>query len=131
MDVVVKGERAVVGDCVLLSCGDSERMMRVRDVDGCQIRLDGVVKSVKRDWCKVLVQAEERGRITYSLMHTRLSNVELTERVHVWSKVNAKGIDRVRNTGTEECEYWAPLGESSFQGYPNGGVRRVEDHLNG
>ena len=44
MDVVVKGERAVVGDCVLLSCGDSERMMRVRDVDGCQIRLNGVVR---------------------------------------------------------------------------------------
>ena len=51
MDVVVKGERAVAGDCVLLSCGDSERIMRVRDVDGCQTRLDGVVKSVERDWC--------------------------------------------------------------------------------
>ena len=61
MDVVVKGERAVVGDYVLLSCGDSERILRVRDVDGCQIRLDGVVKSVERDWCKVLVQAEGCG----------------------------------------------------------------------
>ena len=114
MDVVVKGERAVAGDCVLLGCGDSERIMRARDVDGSQIRLDGVVKSVERDWCKVLVQAEERGRITYSLMHTRLRDVEITERVHVWSKVNAKGIDRVRNTGTEECDFWAPLRESSF-----------------
>ena len=90
MDVVVKGLRAVVGDCVLLSCGDSERIMRVRDVDGSQIRLDGVMKSVEGDWCKVLVQAEERGRITYSLMHTRLGDVELTERVHAWSRVNAK-----------------------------------------
>ena len=114
MDVVVKGERAVVGDCVLLSCGDSERIMRVRDVDGCQIRLDGEVKSVEGNWCKVLVQVEERGRITYSLMHTRLRNVELTERVHVWSKVNTKQIDRVRRYGNDECEYWAPLGESSF-----------------
>ena len=114
MDVVVKGERAVVGDCVLLSCGDSERMMRVRDVDGCQIRLNGVVKSVERDWCKVLVQAEERGRITYSLMHTRLRDVALTERVNVWSKVNAKQIDRVKRYGNDECEFWAPLGESSF-----------------
>ena len=114
MDVVVKGERAVVGVCVLLSCGDSERIMRVRDVDGCQIRLDGEVKSVEGNWCKVLVQAEERGRITYSLMHTRLRDVELTERVHVWSKVNAKQIDRVRRYGNDECEYWAPLGESSF-----------------
>ena len=114
MDIVAKGERAVAGDCVLLSCGDSERMMRVRDVNGCQIRLDGVVKSVEGNWCKVLVQVEERGRITYSLMHTRLRVVELTERVHVWSKVNAKQIDRVRRYGNDECEFWAPLGESSF-----------------
>ena len=71
MDIVSKGERAVVGDCVLMSCGDGERIMRVRDVDGCQIRLDGAAKSVE-------------------------------------------GIDRVRNTGTEECDFWAPLGESSF-----------------
>ena len=114
MDVVVKGEKVIEGDCVLLSCSDSERMMRVRDVDGCQIRLNGVVKSVERDWCKILVQAEERGRITDSLMHTRLRDVELTERVNVWSKVNAKQIDRVRRYGNDECEYWAPLGESSF-----------------
>ncbi len=114
MDVVVKGERAVAGDCVLLSCGDSERIMRVRDVDRCQIRLDGVVKSIERDWCKVLVHAEERGRITYPLMHTRLRNVEITERVHIWSKVNAKQIDRVRRYGNNEYDFWAPLRESSF-----------------
>ena len=64
MDVFVKGKRVVVGDYMLLSYGDSERIMRVRDVDGCQIRIDGVVKSVERNWCKVFVQAEERGRIT-------------------------------------------------------------------
>ena len=26
MNIVVKGERAVIGDCVLLGCGDSERL---------------------------------------------------------------------------------------------------------
>ena len=114
MDVVIKCERAVVGDCVLLSCGDSERIMKVRDVDGCQIRFDGMVKSFERDWCKVLVQVEADGRITYSLMHTRLRDVELTERVHVWSRVNAKQIDRVMRHGNDECEFWAPLEESIF-----------------
>ena len=108
------GEKVIADDCVLLSCRNSARLLRVQDVDRCQIRLDGEVKSVERDWCKVLVQVEERGRITYSLMHTRLRDVELTERVHLWSKVNAKQIDRVRRYGNDECEYWAPLGESSF-----------------
>ena len=121
MDVVVRGEKVIEGDCVLLSCGDSERIMRVRDVDGCQIRLDGEVKSIERDWCKVLVQVEERGQITYSLMHTKLRNVELTDRVHVWSKVNAKQIDRVRRYGNNECESLAPQGKSSFKGLPKRG----------
>lgn len=92
---------------------------------------DQVGWSVERDWCKVLVQAEERGRITYSLMHTRLSDVELTERVPVWRKLNAKQIDRVRRYGNDEFEFWAPLGKSGFQGYPNGGGRRLEDHSKG
>ncbi|KZR82253.1 hypothetical protein [Synechococcus sp. MIT S9504] len=69
MDIVVKGERAVVGDCVLLSCGDSERSMSVHDVDGCQIRLDGEVKSIERDWCKVLVQAEESSDYLFGDAH--------------------------------------------------------------
>ena len=115
MDVVVKGERAVVGDCVLLSCGDSERIMRVRDVDGCQIRLDGVVKSVEGNWCNVLVKCEQLGRLNAVVMFkTRLASLEFAERVHEWTRMNAKGIDRVRTTGTEECDFWAPLGESSF-----------------
>lgn len=47
MNVLVKDARADVGDCVLLSCGNSERIMRLTDVDGCQIRLDGEVRSVE------------------------------------------------------------------------------------
>ena len=58
MDVVVKGERSVAGDCVLMTCGDSKRITRVRDEDGCQIRLNGVVKSVEGNWCNVLVKYE-------------------------------------------------------------------------
>ena len=115
MDVVVKGERAVAGDCVLMSCGDSERILRVLDVNECQIRLDGVVKSVEGNWCNVLVQCEQLGRLDAVVMFkTRLSSLEFTERVHEWTRMNAKGIDRVRNTGTEECVFWAPLRESSF-----------------
>ena len=105
MDVVVKDELAVIGDCVLLSCRDSAGLLRVQDVEGCQFRLDGVVKSVEREWRKVLVEPEKRGRITYSLMHTRLWDVELTERTHIWNNLNAKQIDRVRRYGNNECEF--------------------------
>ena len=51
MDVVVKGEKVVVGDCVLLSCSDSASIWQVSDVDGCQIRLDGKAISVEGEWC--------------------------------------------------------------------------------
>ena len=113
MDVVVK-EGIVVGDCVLLSCGDSAQLLKVSDVDGCQIRLDGEVTSVDGEWCKVRVQLESRHRrfgmqpVT-TVMTTRLKTVELTDRVNVWNRLNAKTIDRVRRTGTDECDYWVPL----------------------
>ena len=51
MDVVVKGEKVVAGDCVLLSCSDSASIWQVSDVDGCQIRLDGKAISVEGEWC--------------------------------------------------------------------------------
>ena len=47
--------------------------------------------------------------------------MEVTERVHVWSKVNAKQIDRVRRHGNNECESLAAQGESSFKGVPKRG----------
>lgn len=108
MEVVVK-EGIVAGDCVLLNCKDSADILKVQDVDGCQIRLDGKVSSVEGEWCRVLVDVEERGRQVPMLMTTRLKAVELTERVHVWSKLTAKNTDRIRQTGTDECEFWAPL----------------------
>ena len=108
MDSVVK-EGIVAGDCVLLSCKDSASILKVMDVDGCQIRLDGKVSSVEGEWCRVLVDVVERGRQVPMLITTRLKAVELTERVHIWSRLNAKTIDRVRNTGTDECDYWVPI----------------------
>ena len=56
MDIVAKGDRAVDGDYVLLSCNDGERIMRVRDVDECQIRLDREAMSVEGNWRKVLMK---------------------------------------------------------------------------
>ena len=115
MDVVVKGEKVIAGDCVLLSCRDSAGLLRVQDVDGCQIRIDGVVRSVEGEWCQVLVKCEVlRRRDGAYLVKTRLRDVELTERVHEWRKVTAKQIDRVRRYGNDECEFWAPLRESRF-----------------
>ena len=113
MDVVVKNE-IVVGDCVLLSCRDSAQLLKVSDVDGCQIRLDGEVTSVEGEWCKVRVQLESKRsrfgmRPITTVLTTRLKTVELTDRVHVWSRLNTKTIDRVRSTGTDECDYWVPL----------------------
>ncbi|ABB34330.1 hypothetical protein Syncc9605_0556 [Synechococcus sp. CC9605] len=113
MDVVVK-EGIVAGDCVLLSCGDSAQLLKVSDVDGCQIQLDGEVTSVDGEWCKVRVQLESKHGIfgrqpITTVLTTRLKTVELTDRVHVWNQLKAKSIDRVRRTGTDECEFWAPL----------------------
>ena len=113
MDVVVKNE-IVVGDCVLLSCRDSAQLLKFSNVDGCQIRLDGEVTSVEGEWCKVRVQLESKRsrfgmRPITTVLTTRLKTVELTDRVHVWSRLNTKTIDRVRSTGTDECDYWVPL----------------------
>ena len=113
MDVVVKDE-IVVGDSVLLSYADSAQVLKVQDVDGCQIRLDGKVSSIEGEWCKVLVRLEESRGVfgmqeVCTMLQTRVRDVELTERVHVWSRLNAKTFDRVRSTGTDECDYWVPL----------------------
>ena len=115
MNVVVKGEKVIAGDCVMLSCRASAGLLRVQDVDGCQIRLDGEVRSVEGEWCQVFVKCEVLGRRDGAyLVKTRMRDVELTSEVHEWRKVTAKQIDRVRRYGNDECEFWAPLGESSF-----------------
>ena len=108
MDVVVK-EGIVAGDCVLLSCGDSAQLLKVSDVDGCKIRLNGEVTSVDGEWCKVRVQLESKHGIFGRQPITTVMTVELTDRVHLWNQLKAKSIDRVRRTGTDECEFWAPL----------------------
>ena len=109
MEVVVKDE-IIIGNYVLLNCADSARILRVHDVDGCQIQLDGEVKSIEGQWCSVLVKCEQLGRLDAAVMFkTRLSRVKAVERVHEWTKLNAKAIDRMRRTGSEECEFWAPL----------------------
>ena len=115
MDVVVKGAKVIAGDCVLLSCRDSAGSLRVQDVDGFQIRLDGVVNSIDRGWCEVFVKCEVLGRRDGAyLVKTRMRDVELSELAHEWRKATARAIDRARKTGTDECEFWAPLGESNF-----------------
>ena len=108
MNVVIKDE-IIVGDSVLLNCADSARVFAVRDNDGCQIRLDGIVKSIEGEWCRVLIEIVERGRGGNTVMRTRLKDIELCAGVNVWSQISAKTIDRVRQTGSEECEFWAPL----------------------
>ena len=108
MNVVIKDE-IIVGDYVLLNCADSARVLAVRDVDGCQIRLDGIVRSIEGEWCRVLIEIVERGRDGSTVMRTRLKDIELCAGVNVWSQINAKTVDRVRQTGSEECDFWAPL----------------------
>lgn len=108
MNVVIKDE-IIIGDSVLLNCSDSAQVLAVRDVDGCQVRLDGIVKSIEGEWCRVLIEIMERGRSVFVMMHTRLNDIEICAGVNVWSLLNAKTVDRVRQIGTEECEFWAPL----------------------
>ena len=113
----IDAEMSVVreGDCVLLSCRDSAALIEVRDLEGLQIRLDGVVRSVRGEWCCVAVELEgsqrpiRRGSLTL-LIGVRLRDVEVIEgEPHVWSQGNSAGLDRVRRTGSAECDYWAPL----------------------
>ena len=82
MDVVVK-EGVVVGDAVLLSCRDSASILKVRDVDGCQIRLDGEVTRVEGEWCKVLVRLEAPHKLwglqeMTIVLSTRVKDVDVT-----------------------------------------------------
>ena len=109
MDLTVKGSKIIEGDCVLLSCSDSAEIMSIHDFDGCQIRFDGVVKSVEGGCCRVLVMAEARGRPFSVLLKTKIKDVELTGSVNVWGDRTARELDRKRKTGTNECEFWAPL----------------------
>ena len=108
-DIVVKGAKVIEGDCVLLSCSVSAEIMSIQDFDGCQIRFDGVVKSIEDGCCRVLVMVEARGRPISVLLKTKLKDVELTGSVNVWGIRTARAIDRKRKTGTDECEFWAPL----------------------
>lgn len=108
MNVVIKDE-IIVGDSVLLNCADSARVLAVRDVDGCQIRLDGIVQSIEGEWCRVLIEIVDRGRGASAVMRTRLKDIDLCAGVNVWSQITAKSVDRVRQTGSEECDFWAPL----------------------
>ena len=114
----IDAEMSVVreGNCVLLSCRDSAALIEVRDLEeGAQIRLDGVVRRIAGDrcWVEVRLEGSRKPVVRDELrmeIGTWLRDVEVIEgEPHVWSELNAAGIDRVRRTGSEECDYWAPL----------------------
>ena len=109
MDLIVKGSKIIEGDYVLLSCRDSAGILKVHDFDGCQIRFNGVVKGIEGEWCSVMVMAEANARPISVMLKTNLKDVELTGSVNVWGVRTARAIDRKRKTGTDECEFWAPL----------------------
>lgn len=50
IEVVVKDE-IVIGYYVQLNCADSEQILRVPNIEDCQIQLDGEVKSIEGEWC--------------------------------------------------------------------------------
>ena len=103
------------GDCVLLSCRDSAALIEVRDLEGLQIRLDGVVRRIAGDrcWVEVRLKGSQKPVVGDELrmeIGIWLRDVEVIEGgPHVWSELNAAGIDRVRRTGSAESDYWAPL----------------------
>ena len=56
------------------------------------------------------MKCEQLGRVDSAVIFkTRLSRVKAVERAHEWTRMNAKAIDRLRRTGSEECDFWAPL----------------------
>ena len=79
------GEKVIADDCVLLSCRNSARLLRVQDVDRCQIRLDGEVNNVELEWCQVLVKFEVLGRRDgVYLAKNKLRDLELFEWTNEW-----------------------------------------------
>ena len=79
------GGKVIADDCVLLSCRNSARLLRVQDVDRCQIRLDGEVNSVELKWCQVLVKFEVLGRRDgVYLVKSKLRDLELIEWANEW-----------------------------------------------
>ena len=79
------GGKVIADDCVLLSCRNSARLLRVQDVDRCQIRLDGEVNSVEFEWCQVLVKFEVLGRRDgVYLAKNKLCALELIEWANEW-----------------------------------------------
>ena len=108
--VVVVTDEIIVSDYVQMNCADSERPSRVCDIEFCQIQLDGEVKSIDGKWYSVLVKCEHLARLgSEVIFKTRLSRVKAVERAHEWTRLNANVIDRMRRTGSEECEFWTPL----------------------
>ena len=58
----------------------------------------------------MLVKCEQLGRLDAAVMFkTWLSRVKAVERAHEWTKFNAKAIDHLHRTGSEECDLWARM----------------------
>ena len=107
-----EADKTRVGDCVLLSRDDSAQILKVNDIDGRQIRLDGTVITIAGDWCRVLITLERRSRQfnmppVHISMQTRLRDVDRSTTAHCWAKLTAMAIDRRRRTGSNDCEFWA------------------------
>ncbi len=61
-----------------------------------------VCDRVAENWCNVLMKYEQLGKLKAAVMlKTRLSSLKFAERVHEWTQVNTKEINRVRNAWTE------------------------------
>ena len=97
------------GDGVLLSCGKSAELMRAFDDDGCQIRFDGVVKSIGDVYATVWVLIEHMPGCYGGTLLVKPEEMEAHTGVNRWTKGNARAVDRKRRTGSDETEFWAPL----------------------
>ena len=97
------------GDGVLLSCGKSAGLMKAFDDDGCQIRLDGVVKEIGQHYATVLVLLEFLPGCYGVTVLLKPEEMEPHTGVNRWTKGNARAVDRKRRTGSAESEFWAPL----------------------
>ena len=107
-----EADKIHVGDYVLLNRNDSAQILKINDIDGRQIRLDGTVTTIAGDWCKVLITLERRSRQfnmppIHVSMQTRLRDLDRSATVHCWGRLTAMAIDRRRKTGTSNCEFWA------------------------
>lgn len=102
-----------VGDGVQLSRKESGEILQVRDSEGMQVELDGVVLGIEGEWATVRVMLMTgKGDMPVMSVSATVRGDELkrVEGVHVWSRLGAKRVAKERKGEVYgESPYWGEM----------------------